>query len=331
MPWDRLPRLARDLGREFCALEFERLELRIDRLVELFGNLAARRRERGGSSAIALRSLAGGGVEARQRLRAGIDAAEIGGIAGGKRIELVDRHIVLARGGAQGEQPLLDFFKLAWVVVGLPQRLLEVCARIFQRRERGIERARRRLDQRGRLGGAAFEPAQRRRQSRHRRGAPRHRVVRIAQIARDLLRRHHGGAARGERGLLGGPGLEGAKLRDRVAQPVGLALRALDLGAGRRARHRFAPVVQAAPSLAPPVRDRRMHRVVAVRRGIHQRTLVVLAWIRPASRRGLQDLRAHRLVVDEARVRPSANCTRRRISSSATAIPSPEGARDARP
>ena len=58
-----------------------------------------------------------------RRLRAGIDAAEIGGIAGGKRIELVDRHIVLARGGAQGEQPLLDFFKLAWVVVGLPLHL----------------------------------------------------------------------------------------------------------------------------------------------------------------------------------------------------------------
>ncbi len=42
-------RLGRDLGREFRAFELERLQLGIDRLVELVGSLAPRRRERAGS------------------------------------------------------------------------------------------------------------------------------------------------------------------------------------------------------------------------------------------------------------------------------------------
>ena len=87
-------------------------------------------------------------------------------------------------------------------MIGGPQRRLEMCARVLDRRERGVERLHGRLDQAAGLAGAAFELAQRRRQRGHRRLAAAHRLVGITQIARHLFRLHHGGALVGKRRLL---------------------------------------------------------------------------------------------------------------------------------
>ena len=112
---------------------------------------------------------------------------------------------------------------------------------------------------------------------------------------------------------------------DRVAQPLGLALRALDLGAMRR--H-----LALAPRAAPPtvVRPRAASRVeaakgveqAAVGRGVHQRALVVLAVdldqrARPAP---AAPARSTGWSLTKARVRPSASCTRRRMSSSSAGM-----------
>ena len=83
--------------------------------------------------------------------------------------------------------------------------------------------------------------------------------MRIAQIAGDLFRLHHAGAPLGERRFLAGLRRELAQLLDRVAQPVGLARGALDLGAmardrrlgaSRRASHSRSTA--AASSSSPP-------------------------------------------------------------------------------
>src|SRR5262249_58740261 len=141
-------------------------------------------------------------LERGEPLGAGIDQAEIGGVAGGERVEAIDRNIVLARGGAQRKQPFLDPLKLARIVVGGGKRRLEVCTRVIERGERGIERLRRRLDQRRRLRRAALEPTDRGRERRYRGLRARHPLLGVAQIARHLLRLHHGGALFGERRLL---------------------------------------------------------------------------------------------------------------------------------
>ena len=82
----------------------------------------------------------------------------------------------------------------------------------------------------------------------------------VAQIAGDFLGLHHGGAPLGQRGLLAGSRRERVELVDGMAQPVGLALGALDLGALRieppRAR-RAALCQQLFRPLQPGFRARR--------------------------------------------------------------------------
>ena len=176
-------------------------------------------------------------------------------------------------------------------------------ARLLERVERGVERLHRRLDQRRRMRGAALEPAHRRRERRHRRLRARDRIVRLAQVARDLLDLHHGGAPLGERGLLRRLRAEPAQFLDRVAQPVGLALRALDLGAVRRRappRRRGARPTAAPPPRACAVEIAKGVEQPAMGGGIDQRAVVVLAV--DLDQRGAersQRLHAHRLVVDE--------------------------------
>ena len=175
-------------------------------------------------------------------------------------------------------------------------------ARLLDRGQRGIERLHGRLDQRRRLRGAALQPAQRRRQRRNRRATARHRIVCIAQIAHHLLDRHHGGPLLGERRFLVRLGAERLQFLDGVTQPIGLAPRALDLGAQRGQLG-----LPRAPFLPEP-RDLLgvgVERAIgieqrAVARHVDQRALVVLAV--DLDQRGAerpQRLHAHRLIVDE--------------------------------
>ena len=103
--------------------------------------------------------------------------------------------------------------------------------------------------------------------------------MRLAQILGDLLARHHRRAPLGKRGLLGRLRRQLFQFLDGVAQPVGLALRTLDLGAMRLDRLlRLAPrrpqrlhlrglAIESAEGVEQP----------PVRRGIDQGALVVLA------------------------------------------------------
>ena len=89
------------------------------------GGQRLRRRAIAGSRLSASRSSVG------EPLGAGVDQGEIAVVAAGERGKLVDRHIVLASGGAQREQPLLDPIELGRVVFGDPQRVFELGAGLF--------------------------------------------------------------------------------------------------------------------------------------------------------------------------------------------------------
>ena len=220
----------------------------------------------------------------------------------GQRVEVVDRRIVLAARGAQREQPLLDALQLLRVMVGRAQRLLEMAARLLERVEGRVERLHRRLQQAGRLRGAALQPAHRRRQRRHRRGAAGHGVVRLAQIARDLLALHHLGAALRQRGFFARLRGELGEFLDRVTQPVGLARRTLDIGAmvAHRGFGLAAGVPQPLDRGGVLLQARIGIEQAAMRRRIHQRARIMLAV--DLDQRGaeiLQRLHADRLIVDE--------------------------------
>ena len=128
--------------------------------------------------------------------------------------------------------------------------------------------------------------------------------MRVAQIAGDLFRLHHGGAprrpARSPRRPAGASLLQ---FLDGMAQPVGLALRALDLGAmaataascaRRRASHSASTAGGVAVQPAEGIEQ------AAMRRGVDQRAVVMLAVDFDQRRaEALQHLHADRLVVDE--------------------------------
>ena len=129
-----------------------------------------------------------------------------------------------------------------------------------------------------------------------------HRLTGIAQVAGNLLRLHHDGALVGEHGFFRRLGSKPLELLDRVAEKIRLALRPLDLGA--MGRHRARPRTPLVPKLLDlrglAVEDSKGVEQAAVRRGIHQRALVMLAVDldqRHAQR--FQGLRAQRLVIDE--------------------------------
>src|SRR5438552_2788746 len=106
-----------------------------------------------------------------------------------------------------------------------------------------------------------------------------HRLTGIAQVAGNLLRLHHDGALVGKDGFLRRLGSKPLELLDRVAEKICLALRSLDLGAmGRhRARPRTPLVPKPLDLRGLAVEGSKGVEQAAVRRGIHQRALVMLA------------------------------------------------------
>ncbi len=131
---------------------------------------------------------------------------------------------------------------------------------------------------------------------------PADRILRLAQIGGDLLALHHGGAALGERGLLAVFGRKLLQFVGGMAQIIGLARRALHVGA-MGVEH----AVGGAPRL--PQRFQRGDILLepgkgieqaAVGGGIDQRALVMLA-VDLDQRRAdrLQGLHADGLIVDE--------------------------------
>ena len=109
--------------------------------------------------------------------------------------------------------------------------------------------------------------------------------------------------ALGERGLLARLRRRACQFLDRVAQPVGLAPGALDLARDAprpRPARRAAPATARSTAAASASRPPKASSKRAMRRGIDQSALVVLA-VDLDQRRAelLQRLHAHRLVVDE--------------------------------
>ena len=126
--------------------------------------------------------------------------------------------------------------------------------------------------------------------------------MRGAQIVGDFFRLHHRGAALGERRFLSGLRIEAAKLVDGVAQPLGLAIGALDVGtmAFDRDVARAALVPQPRHFGGVGVDAAIGVQQGAMRRGVDEGAFVVLAVNLDQSRsQRAQDLDADRLVVDE--------------------------------
>ena len=126
--------------------------------------------------------------------------------------------------------------------------------------------------------------------------------MRFAQILRNFLGLHHHAAPLGQRGFLSRLRAELRQFLDRVAQPVAFAPGALDLGAMLGGSGcGFAPRLpergdvgriglQAAKGIEQP----------AMGGGVHQRAFVVLAVdLDQRLAELLQDLHAHRLIVDK--------------------------------
>ena len=223
-------------------------------------------------------------------------------MARGQRIEPVDRHVVFARRRAQREQPLLDAFELARIVVGGGERRLEMGARLVERVQRGVECL---------TAGSISAGACAVRRSSRRTAAASVGTGDCAPATASCASRRSPAtfstcimAVRRSASAVSsaGSGTEPSQLLDRVAQPVGLALRALDVGAVRgqlllaraailpQPRHRRRLAIEVAKGIEQP----------AMGRGVDQRAVVVLA-VDLDQRRAErpQRLHAHRLVVDE--------------------------------
>ena len=112
-------RIAVDLGREFRALQLERLEFAIDRLVE-----RGRRPCRApcdsacGRRAVGGLGLHGGGLQRLEPVLAGIDQGDVGIVLARQRCEIVDRRHCICGRRAQREQPLLDALELGRIEIG---------------------------------------------------------------------------------------------------------------------------------------------------------------------------------------------------------------------
>ena len=268
-----------DLGHEFGAFEFQRRQFGVDGLVELFGGLGPRRREFCRGRAVALVGLGGGGFQLLQLAGAGIDQRHVGGVFRGQRREAVDRRRIFARGRAQREQPLLDALEFGGIEIGGDQRGVQMLLGLFQRVDGDIDRLHGRFDQMRQIAGTAFQPAHRGGQRRHRRMVAADRLLRLAQVAGDLLALHHGGAAFGQRGFLAVLWPQRLQFVGGVAQIIRLAGRALHAG---------AMLVERGVGGAPRIPERFQRRDVLlepgegveqlpVGRGIDQRALVMLA------------------------------------------------------
>jgi hypothetical protein len=167
-----------------------------------FNGASSRGGEFGRSRTVALVGLGGGGLEIFQPIGAGVDQRDVGGVFRGQRREAIDRRGIFARCRAQREQPLLDALELRRIEVGCDQRGVEVLVGLLQRVDGGIDRLHGGLDQRRRIGRTPFEPADRRRQCRHRRVISAHGVQCLAQIGGNLLALHHARAALCQHGFL---------------------------------------------------------------------------------------------------------------------------------
>ncbi len=160
----------------------------------------------------------------------------------GKRRQVGDHDPMLAGGGSEREQALLRALQFARVEIGRGQCPGEPLLGLLERGERLVEGGDRIVEQPARLGHLALQPAHQAGQNRHRRGAAGHRLMRLGDIAGDLLGAHHLLAPVGERVFLAFLRRQRRELVDRGAQILGLDAGRSDPGAeiGQR-RFRLPP------------------------------------------------------------------------------------------
>ena len=192
---------------EFRALELERRELAVDRLVRASRRPCVRAADSfvGRGAVVARRPPPRPAPALSSRSAPASISATIGGVVRGQRREVVDRRGVLAR-RRRAARTAAPRSARARADRNRPRASAgsRCCVGLVERVERGVERLDRRLDQRRRL------PARRssRRTAADSAGTGEccaaDRLVRLAQIAGDLLGLHHGGAALGQRGFLAG-------------------------------------------------------------------------------------------------------------------------------
>ena len=175
-------------------------------------------------------------------------------------------------------------------------------AGLIERRQCGVERFHGRFDQTGSGGMAPLQPADGRRQGRHRGTTARHHGLCLAQVLGDFFGLHHGGAAPGKFGFLAGLGGKFGQLVGSVAQPFGLALCPLDLGAVtqnlllRLAARRPQAGYFGRSGLQPAIGVEQE----AVRGGIDERAFIVLSVdFHQRAADAAQHLHTDRLIVEE--------------------------------
>ena len=220
-----------DLCGERCAFKLQGCQLGVDGFVQLLCGFCARRRKSRRGVAVTHIGFISGRFELLQLLRAGIDQRDIGGVFRGQRGEPIDRRRIFAGSCAQCEQPFLDALEFCGVEISRGNRCGEMLVGLLQRVDRGVDRLDRRLDQGGRIGGPALQPAHCRRQRRHRRMIAADRLLRLAQIGCDLLALHHRGAPFGEHGFLAVLGRQRFQFLGCMAQIIRLARGAFHAGA----------------------------------------------------------------------------------------------------
>ena len=237
-----------------------------------------------------------------QFLHTFIDRLRVRPEMGGDHRKLVDRRAVLAGGGAQSEQPLLNAFQLLGVEVRDAEGALKSRACFLERLQCLIQRFHRHPHEVAGLGSATLEPPQYGGERGYRRGRSSYCFVRVTQIVSGLLSVHQRGAAIGERLLLACLRCEAGKFFHRVSDEIRFCERALQAVAFCRYRlFAFLPDAPAAPDFrcALGIAAKRVEQR-AVRGRIDERAFVVLAvdLDKPLTHFA-QYLNGHGLIVDE--------------------------------
>ena len=159
-----------------------------------------------------------------------VDIGEPRGKVGGERREVVDRHVVLARRGAKRKEPLLCALQLGRVEFGGAHRRLQPAPRLLQMVERSAESCDRRLEQARRLRRLPLQASRKPDKLGERRRVAADELVRLVEIAGDLLGAHEELPPLGERRLLARFRRKRLKLRYGGAQVIGVAVRRFQRG-----------------------------------------------------------------------------------------------------
>ena len=219
-----------DLRDEPRPLQFQRRQFAIDRAVEM-RRLDQPGRRQGRSSGVELAlSRANFQPQGFQPRLARIQRGQLPGKFLGQRRQIIDACAEFAGCAAHREQALFGALQQMRIEIRVAQGLFDDALRLVQRNQRLVQRLDAGLDQGRRLGLAALQLAQHRRQGRHRRAMAGNRLMGVVDVGCDFFGLHHGAAVCGQLRLLAGLGRQFRQFGMGMLQEIGFGAGLVHLG-----------------------------------------------------------------------------------------------------